>query len=55
MRRAIEQLGSVVEVLSVREQQDPNPAFPTTAFPNPEEKGTLVRFLLTKVHWNSVN
>ncbi|KAH7102927.1 Phosphoglucomutase, first 3 domain-containing protein [Auriculariales sp. MPI-PUGE-AT-0066] len=41
MRKAVAQLGGAVEVMSTPEQADPNPDFPTTAFPNPEEKGTL--------------
>ena len=37
--RALEAAGH--RVLSVPEQHDPNPEFPTAAFPNPEEPGTL--------------
>ncbi|MFT7474318.1 MAG: phosphomannomutase [Verrucomicrobiales bacterium] len=33
--------GAGHSVLSVPEQHDPNPDFPTAAFPNPEEPGTL--------------
>jgi phosphomannomutase len=33
------------DVHSVREQADPNPYFPTVAFPNPEEPGALDRVL----------
>ncbi len=37
--RALESAGH--RVISVPEQHDPDPAFPTAAFPNPEEPGTL--------------
>ncbi|XP_013149198.1 PREDICTED: glucose 1,6-bisphosphate synthase [Papilio polytes] len=35
------QAAGLKEPLSVREQQDPNPDFPTVMFPNPEEKECL--------------
>jgi phosphomannomutase len=39
-RRALEE-GGFTDVTSVPEQQRPDGAFPTVAFPNPEEKGAL--------------
>jgi len=40
VRRALEESG-FTDVTSVPEQQEPDGAFPTLAFPNPEEKGTM--------------
>jgi phosphomannomutase len=40
-----------VEPIAALEQRDPDPAFPTVAFPNPEEKGALdIAIALAKQH-----
>ena len=40
-----------VEPIAALEQRDPDPAFPTVAFPNPEEKGALdIALALAKKH-----
>lgn len=40
-----------VEPIAAIEQRDPDPAFPTVAFPNPEEKGALdIAIALAKKH-----
>lgn len=40
-----------VEPIATLEQRDPDPAFPTVAFPNPEEKGALdIALALAKKH-----
>ena len=40
-----------VEPIATLEQRDPDPAFPTVAFPNPEEKGALdIAVALAKKH-----
>jgi phosphomannomutase len=40
-----------VEPIAAVEQRDPDPAFPTVAFPNPEEKGALdIALALAKKH-----
>ena len=43
-----------VEPIAALEQRDPDPAFPTVAFPNPEEKGAL-DIALTLAKKNSVD
>jgi phosphomannomutase len=48
VRRAMSE-GGFTDVTSVPEQQEPDGAFPTVAFPNPEEKGTMdLAFALAK-------
>jgi len=44
IKRAFEIFG-FASYVPVKEQQEPNPDFPTVKFPNPEEKGALVNFL----------
>jgi len=44
VKRAFEIFG-FASYVPVKEQQEPNPDFPTVRFPNPEEKGALVNFL----------
>ena len=39
--REVTQAAGFIEPIAVLEQRDPDPAFPTVAFPNPEEKGAL--------------
>ena len=40
-----------IEPIAALEQRDPDPAFPTVAFPNPEEKGALdIAIALAKKH-----
>ena len=39
--REVTQAAGFTEPIAVLEQRDPDPAFPTVAFPNPEEKGAL--------------
>jgi len=41
IKRAFELFG-FASYVPVKEQQQPNPDFPTVKFPNPEEKGALV-------------
>jgi phosphomannomutase len=43
--RAFQQFG-LAPFTPVQEQQDPDPEFPTVTFPNPEEKGSLFKYLL---------
>jgi len=44
VKRAFEMFG-FASYVPVKEQQQPNPDFPTVKFPNPEEKGALVNSL----------
>lgn len=39
--KAVLDAAGVTDVVSVAEQQDPDPEFPTVAFPNPEEAGAM--------------
>ena len=39
--RSVFDASGFAEPIAAPEQRDPNPAFPTVAFPNPEEKGAL--------------
>ena len=45
IKRAFEIFG-FASYIPVKEQQQPNPDFPTVKFPNPEEKGALVSLFL---------
>lgn len=50
LRSAFDDSG-FLEPIAVPEQRDPDPAFPTVAFPNPEEKGALdIAIALAKKH-----
>ena len=44
VKRAFDIFG-FASYVPVKEQQEPNPDFPTVKFPNPEEKGALVNSL----------
>jgi len=49
--RAVFAAAGLAEPVSVREQDSPDPAFPTVAFPNPEEPGAtdLLKALATRI------